>query len=112
MREKLIDLLDDFGCDISFCDICNRPNDDCEGCKNEQLADYLLANGVIVLPCKVGATLYGIKKFKSTGRKTVYSFTAPDMAWIIEHKSAFGKNIFLTREAAEKTLGEHNNAAD
>lgn len=92
MKDKLIELL-------SSC-----PTDP-EGNRNVAvIAQHLLDNGVIVPPCKVGATLYGIKKFKSTDRKTVYSFTAPDMAWIIEHKSAFGKNIFLTREAAEKAL--------
>lgn len=88
-REKLIKLLLQYGMEREIA---------------PDYADYLLANGVIVPPCKVGATLYSIKKFKSTGRKTVYSFTAPDIAWIIEHKSAFGKSIFLTREAAEKAL--------
>lgn len=100
MREKLIELL-------SSC-----PTDP-EGNRNVAvIAQHLLDNGVIVPPCKVGATLYSIKKFKSTGRKTVYSFTAPDIAWIIEHKSAFGKNIFLTREAAEQALEERNHAND
>ena len=79
------------------------------GSFTENLADYLLANGVILPPCKVGATLYGIKKFKSTGRKTVYSFIAPDLAWIIEHMAAFGKSIFLTPEEAESKLEEKNN---
>lgn len=99
-KERLIELL-------SSC-----PTDP-EGNRNVALiAQHLLDNRVIVLPCKVGATLYGIKKFKSTGRKTVYSFTAPDIAWIIEHMSAFGKSIFLNREEAEKVLKESNNAAD
>lgn len=92
-REKLIKIM-------NKCDITKIPTENFI----EGYADYLLANGVIVPPCKVGATLYSIKKFKSTGRQTVYSFTAPDIAWIIEHKSAFGKSIFLTREAAENAL--------
>lgn len=50
-REKLIELIDDFGDDVSLCDVCSRPREDCEGCTNEQLAEYLLKNGVVVLPC-------------------------------------------------------------
>lgn len=57
-KEKLLDLINDFGDDIAFCDICDRPTDDCKACKNEQLADHLLANGVIVPPCKVGDVVY------------------------------------------------------
>ena len=122
MREKLIEFISQMESHPEIT--CPRPqgSETCKGCKyavnenfcdmNARKADYLLANRVIVLPCKVGATLYGIKKFKSTGRKTVYSFTAPDIAWIIEHMSAFGKSIFLNREEAEKALEEHNNAND
>lgn len=51
MRDRLIEILDAFGEDISFCDICERSLEDCEACKNEQLANYLLENGVIRLPC-------------------------------------------------------------
>lgn len=47
-RNMLKELLDDFGDDISLCDVCHRPSEDCEACKNEQLADYLIANGVTV----------------------------------------------------------------
>lgn len=93
MRERLIEIM-------KKCDITKIPTETFI----EGYADYLLANGVIVPLCKVGQTLYSIKKFKSAKRKTVYSFTAPDMAWIIEHTSAFGKTIFLTPDAAEKAL--------
>ena len=50
MRDRLIEILDDFGDDVSLCDVCDRPTNDCEGCKNEQLADYLLEKGIIVAP--------------------------------------------------------------
>lgn len=50
-REKLIELLD-----IAFLD-----SDDNYGIPNrEQVADHLLANGVVVLPYKVGDTVYAI----------------------------------------------------
>ena len=58
MRDRLIEILDRYGDDISFCERCERPAEDCEGCKNEQLAEFLLANGVIVPPCKVGDVVY------------------------------------------------------
>lgn len=59
-RERLIKLIDDFGDDVALCDVCNRPREDCEGCTNEQLAEYLLANGVIVPPVKVGGIVWVI----------------------------------------------------
>ncbi len=51
-RERLIDLILSadislFGADKSFAEL---------------YADYLLANGVIVPPCKVGDTVYGISR--------------------------------------------------
>lgn len=84
----------------------------------EQIADYLLANGGIVPPCKVGDTVYSIVEgidlvlvgevyeyvvgrehfvFRST-RKGYFtlSFTELDI----------GKTVFLTREEAEKALAE------
>lgn len=52
---------------------------------------------VVVLPCKVGDTLYT----ESPIRGMVTSFKAPDLAWIIENISEFGKTVFLTRAEAE-----------
>lgn len=53
-RDRLIELINDFAM------IC-QPNCDkkisCNFCKEQHLADYLLANGVIVLPCQKGAVL-------------------------------------------------------
>lgn len=49
-RDRLIELLDGFGDDIALCEVCHRPSEDCNGCQNELLADYLLANGVFLLP--------------------------------------------------------------
>ena len=59
-RERLVELIDDFGDDVSLCDVCSRPREDCEGCTNEQLAEYLLENGVIVPPVKVGGIVWVI----------------------------------------------------
>jgi len=51
-REKLIELLNGWA----------KENND--GIHADSVADYLLANGVVVLPCKVGDTVYVISKCK------------------------------------------------
>lgn len=47
MRDRLIDLLNNYREEISFCGRCDRPSEECESCMDEQLADYLLANGIV-----------------------------------------------------------------
>lgn len=127
MRDRLIELIDGFGDDIAFCDICDRPEEDCEACKNEQLADYLIENGAILPPCKVGDTVYF---FSSVLEEVCESkvikieqnyYTPSNPFWFsIEYLSkqigtqvihipinqAIGKTVFLTREDAEKALRE------
>ena len=65
-----------------------------------KLTDYLLEHGVIVLPCKVGDTLC----CESVIKGHIAYFEAPDLVWIIENKDLFGKEIFFSREEAEKVL--------
>ena len=67
-----------------------------------KLADYLLEHGVIVLPCKVGDTLY----CESAIKGHITYLKAPDLEWIFENRESFRKEIFLTREEAEKALRE------
>ena len=59
MRERLIDLISTGNMAATFG----------EKTLTEQVADYLLASGVIVPPCKVGTTIYMIveKRAKVTG---------------------------------------------
>ncbi len=57
---------------------------------------------VIELPCKVGDTLYGIRKLSKL--PPIYSFVAPDLVWIVENFDLFGKEIFLTEKEAENAL--------
>ena len=72
------------------------------GSFTEYLADYLLEHGVIVLPCKVGDTLY----CESAIKGHITYLKAPDLEWIFENREIFGKEIFLTREEAERALKE------
>ena len=89
----------------------------------DQFADYLLENGVIVLPCKVSDTLYDIGEFfDGTPCPEKYRLRAdyitlydkyPDRKekepWFtidgMDYKfSDFGKTVFLTRKEAEQAL--------
>ena len=94
-----------------------------EGCV-AFLADYLLANGVIVPPCKVGDVVYDIctifdestLKPKTVIKPRIIDFVSK-VGFIIESKGLvigekdFGKTVFLTKEEAEAELrkrGEQN----
>lgn len=91
----------------------------------ERVADILLANGVIVPPCKVGTTLFFLynspyaDKPDLTPRiyKTTDWYFEVDKAGIVINTSdihsfnkvydyVLGKTVFLTREEAEKALAE------
>ena len=93
-------------------------SDDNFGIPNiEQVADYLIVNGVILPPCNVGDTIYfdtfkcgkeiGIQPHKVSSinvaveiERTFGNIGAEIPDW------AFGKTVFLTREEAEKALKE------
>lgn len=103
-REKLVNLLFEWG---------NKEND---GVRAESIADYLLENGVIVPPCKVGDTVYCIiKGFSGVMRGRVCSFILTDKKTTIHCAidgyfgqdfpyCEFGKTVFLTKEEAEQAL--------
>lgn len=94
----------------------------------EALADYLIANCVIVPPCKVGDTVYVLTTDSPTGIeqtkisqvvvrvkgncKMSYTILAPCVyddwgkaKWSFCDND-FGKTVFLTKEEAEKALAE------
>lgn len=104
MRDRLIELIHDS--DLSLDSV--------------RLADHLLANGVIVPPCKVGQTVYVPDK-KSVQEYTVHAVECDEKhltikchSWLAEregllHKHTayfnlndFGKTVFLTKEEAEE----------
>lgn len=82
------------------------------------MADFLLANGVVVLPCRIGDTVYDIYEAFHNGEGDVRALKVTDThihldrrnkAWIIICGyyfaiDDFGKTVFLTREEAEKAL--------
>ncbi len=82
------------------------------------IADHLLANGVIVPPCKVGDKVFFIVDMSN--HKALNDFVIDDTITkigvttkgILQENSFdfsdFGKTVFLTREEAEKALSERS----
>lgn len=111
MREKLIDLI---------AEVLGSVN--CARLWAKDIADHLLAEGVIVPPCKVGQTVYIIG-----WDDNIEEFTVKDIAYeegnfgvyfyrfraVMGRESDIhftdtyiGESVFLTREEAEKALAE------
>ncbi len=122
-RERLIHLLCNVncngadrregGCPFRQDELCNRI-EKLELCMVERLADHLLANGVIVPPCKVGDTVYSIMYGHNIIECKVAQITIEPYASIgmsfrcyggmtfdMRH---FGETVFPTRDEAEKAL--------
>ena len=112
MKEKLIELLN----------AMIGENKD-KNITTEVMADYLIQNGVVVLPCKVWDKAYLIKDniiepctvegIHYTARKNYVRLKPYFQPYIgnqsVYHKpsiSSFGKIVFLSCEEAEKALKE------
>ena len=115
-RERLIVLLKHKS--DHFCDQCCANK---YGHYTENLADYLLANGVIVPPCKVGDVVYfllednfpvhkwyiseeTVTEVCSKGIFTSGYYPPRDDLGNYSSYDLFGKEIFLTKEEAEQAL--------
>lgn len=103
-RERLIELLKEH-CVLrqDVLDCTNRKTDDCPEC----LAKHLLANGVLVPPCKVGdAVWYGWKDgaHPHTVKRIVTDEygTYADTGSVFFPLDYFGKCVFFTKEEALK----------
>ena len=84
----------------------------------EIIADHLLANGVIVPPCKVGDTVW-FDTYKKSGTVSLgiqpHKVDRIDVICVVGEKELvetklhdwyFGDSVFLTREEAEQALKE------
>ena len=113
MRDRLIELILNADTEDSYaCKLCTD-DDSCELCYAERLTDHLLANGVIVPPCKVGDKIYRIigDDFapwfveKIVIYQDRYGGIVDDCGhW--NNFDDFGKTVFLTKEEAEQALKE------
>jgi hypothetical protein len=80
----------------------------------EIFADHLIAHGVIVMPCKVGDTVWAIRSYQ--GHKHAQQgfvsemYFLPDMTLhiVVKHiaRGEFGKAVFLTREEADAAIAK------
>lgn len=127
MRDRLVELLEE--ADVKVGEYI-RENDHMDFVPTRAElhgveADHLLANGVIVPPCKVKDTVYmvssggKIHEKKVLGVTTTVGLSLYDEirtsaiflceGALIFKDSDIGKTVFLTREEAEQALkGEHN----
>lgn len=114
-RDRLIELIVYADTDDSYeCKLCTKDDVSCRECGASKLADHLLANGVIVPPCKVGDSIFRV------GNGEIWE-------WLIEHIEIYGdeigvvddgenyftpdkigKTVFLAKEEAEAKLKEMN----
>ena len=80
------------------------------------LADYLLEEGAILPPCKIGDTVYRICKRKydvdGYGMQFIEDWGIVTNAFSLGMYHEIGKTVFLTREAAEAALKVRDNNAD
>lgn len=110
MRDRLVDLVESaryWGANTS-----------------EEIADYLIKNGVVATPVKVGQTIYALWMGGRKGKGIVefevrsINLDAPDDMEIVyrskklnatmcryANASDIGKTLFLSREEAERALG-------
>ena len=118
-RDRLIELLKK--AEDKYCDICAECAEDLGYEDHETFedffAEYLLANGVIVPPCKVGDKVYqtdGVRIYESEVKEIYQDRIATiiyDTTGIAFDERAIGKSIFLTKEEAEEKLKELNKNA-
>ena len=110
-RDRLIELLEDTLHEWE-CDVQNETL--------SQIADHLLANGVIVPPVQLGQKVWILYSIEKTIRcKEITSITRRQKSWTMHFTCSdcftvwdnaedeyFGKTVFLTKEEAEEKLRE------
>ena len=111
MRDRLVDLINEAKDEYPTIPHVNC----CKPTFAYYLADRLLANGVIVPPCKVGDKVYYIHHGGSRvfeGEVTSYVYVSDSKSFGIHYDGGYGvygRYVFLTRKEAELALkGEHH----
>lgn len=104
----------DGGGPFGDCTNCKYKDDD--ACNITRLADYLLENGVIVPPVKVGQIVYALWDIEEIGWRikpeTILAINILGSGIYVETQFDYykideiGKEVFLTQEEAEKALAE------
>ena len=110
-RDRLIELIKNYPC-MSTAKNCFMES------IAEDLTDYLLANGVIVPPCKVGDTVYFLDAICVNDSYCINNCCCIDCKYAelqvceidfdLSMYKEIGKTVFLTKEEAEKALAERS----
>lgn len=119
MRDRLIELVSKARekCNLTSCCDCEyRDTETLTNCYSHLIADHLIANGVLVPPCKEGTKVYCACLASGecvSGKVLGYSLNESgfwaycNYEYGIEYWHPigdFGKTVFLTREEAEQAL--------
>lgn len=137
-RDRLIELLNSVQCKVNCCVAVDKrctDLDNLDRCQIQAISDYLIENGVIVPPCKVGDTVYRIVYPCNGEPPLIVKGQVLEVAMTENSKNSIdyrfyfwadgedferrmyslwcwwsdvGKTVFLTREEAEKFLEELN----
>ena len=119
-RYRLIELISNSHC-VETWDYYN--DEPMKPCPIERLANYLLENGVIVPPCKVGDVVYKLfppychkreedkcdhycDGYDTTCEEYEGVYEIYDVPFKLGMFNDFGKTVFLTKEEAEAKLKE------
>jgi hypothetical protein len=103
VKERLVDLINKYPC-MSTAEDCFMES------ISSDLADYLLENGVLVPPCKVGQTIYRNIIDKPLEFNVIKIEVFEDEMLFIDDVgklfciSDIGKSVFLAKEEAEQAL--------
>lgn len=74
---------------------------------DEPIVDSLIASGILIPPCKIGDTFYGIMhdcSFKYTVRAIVINNTGIWFETSYEMRFLYGSDAFLTEEEAQAKI--------
>lgn len=84
----------------------------CEGNYAEEMADYLIKNGVIVLPCKVGDKVYELTTSEEIEQRKVKDIIYDNEGFRLRLEPYFSyeyylnETVFLTHSEAAQALKE------
>lgn len=103
-RDRLIELIHKADVNDSYeCELCEKDDSACLLCQAAKIADYLLANGVKMLPIPIGTVVYeirakGIRRYN--GRKYDYAISSKLM---FENAIGYDAELYVKAKACTKT---------
>lgn len=110
-RERLAELIAEC-ITIRECSFAEDKRPTCE-----ELADYLIAHGVIAPPCKVGSAVWVVPEHENVAILTTVEWILDDgdditisTGYYQFNPDDLGRNVFMTREEAEAALAERRKA--